>query len=122
MPGFFIALIILRGAWRILSESIDILLESTPKDIDVDKVAAVIKSRVSGIKDLHDLHVWAITSGVRAFSAHILIEDTLLSKCGEVSKEIKEILNKEFNISHPTLEFECESCEGPIICPIDKKE
>jgi cobalt-zinc-cadmium efflux system protein len=116
--GFVIGLVILRGAWGLVRESVDILLEATPKGIDVGEVVKTLK-KLSGVRDVHDVHIWTITSGFRAFSAHVLIDDALLSECGDVSKKIKEVLHDKFSVEHATLEFECESCAGPIVCPIE---
>lgn len=126
--GFLIALIILRGAVRLVRESTDILLEATPKDIKLEKVAERLKKDISGIKDVHDIHIWTITSGLRALSAHILVDDLLVSDCGNLSRRIKELLRQEFHIEHATIEFECEKCppcrasgeagDGPLVCSI----
>lgn len=107
--GVLIAILVLRGAWSIVRESVDILLEATPKDVNFEEVITLLKG-VKGVNGVHDLHIWTITSGMRAMSAHILIDDTLISKCGDVSKELKDILKKEFHINHATFEFECENC------------
>jgi cobalt-zinc-cadmium efflux system protein len=119
--GFIIGLVILRGAWKLVRESVDILLEATPKDVKYEEVIQTLKS-VKGVRDIHDLHIWCITSGLRALSAHVLIEDTLISKCGEVSKDLKKILKEKFLIDHATLEFECETCPEGIVCRIEKDE
>ncbi len=117
--GFIIGIVILRGAWGLVRESVDILLEATPKGVKIDEVQGTLK-KLEGIKDVHDIHIWTITSGIRAFSAHVLIEDALLSECGDISKKMKELLEDKYMITHATLEFECESCKGPIVCPIHK--
>lgn len=119
--GFLIGLIILRGAWRVVREAVDILLEATPRNIDHEEVIKVLK-KVKGIRDIHDLHIWSITSGLIAMSAHVLIEDTLVSECGDVSKTLKKLLKGQFGISHATLEFECENCPEGLVCRIDNKE
>ncbi len=129
--GFVIALVILRGALRLVFESVDVLLEATPKDVDIKKIIDCIKRDISGIRDVHDIHVWTITSGLRALSAHILVEDLMVSDCSNVARRVKEILRQEFHIEHATIEFECEKCppcrasgeagDGPMICSINKK-
>ena len=117
--GALIAVVILRGAWRVIRESVDILLEATPKDIKYEEVEQAMK--IEGVKDIHDLHIWTITSGMRALSAHVLIDDTLISECGNVSKKIKNILLEKYSIDHVTLEFECESCPQGLVCRIEKE-
>ncbi|NQU17072.1 MAG: cation transporter [Candidatus Saganbacteria bacterium] len=118
--GFVIAIVILRGAWKLVSEAVDILLEATPKDIKLEKVIEAIKKQISGVRDVHDIHIWTISSGLRALSAHVLVDDILVSDCSNVSKRIKEILRQDFHIEHATIEFECEQCEGTIFCPRKK--
>ncbi|MFA5887065.1 MAG: cation diffusion facilitator family transporter [Patescibacteria group bacterium] len=115
--GFLIGVIILRGAIRIFKEAIDILLEATPAGIKQEEVAKAMQS-VVGVSEVHDLHIWSITSGMIALSAHVLIRDTLVSKCGEVSKTLKDILKSQFRITHATLEFECEKCLDGQACNI----
>lgn len=120
--GFLIALIILRGALKLVYESVDILLEATPKDIDIKKLIDCLKRDISGIKDVHDIHIWTITSGLRALSAHILVEDLMVSDCSNIARRVKELLRQEFHIEHATIEFECEKCDGPMICSIGKNK
>ncbi|MBU0672517.1 MAG: cation diffusion facilitator family transporter [Candidatus Margulisbacteria bacterium] len=119
--GFIIGLVILRGAWRVVKESVDILLEATPKHIKHEEVVKALKN-VQGVRDVHDLHIWTITSGLVALSAHVLIEDTLVSKCGDVSRTLKKILKGKFGISHATMEFECENCPDGLVCRIQKEK
>jgi len=119
--GLVIGVVILRGAWRIVRESVDILLEATPRDIKHEEVEKAMLS-VKGVKDIHDLHIWAISSGMRALSAHVLIDDVLVSQCGEVSRTLKKILKGKFGISHATLEFECRSCPEGLVCRIEGEE
>ena len=109
----FIGCIILWGAVRIVRESADILLEAVPRDIQVDKVIELIKN-VSGVEDVHDIHVWTITSGIHAMSAHLIIEDQTVRRSAEIMKTVNQNLAKHFNITHTTLQLECEKCES---CP-----
>ena len=113
----FIGGIVLWGAVRLVRESTDILLEAVPKHIQMDKVIGTIKS-VSGVEDVHDLHIWTITSGIYALSTHLLIEDQMVSRTGEIVAAINRDLARHFNITHTTLQLECESCPGGFICDI----
>ncbi|MDD5382635.1 MAG: cation diffusion facilitator family transporter [Candidatus Margulisbacteria bacterium] len=117
--SFVIGLVILRGAWLLIKESVDILLEATPKDISHAEVEKGLK-QVAGVLDIHDLHIWTIASGRHALSAHVLVADTMVRQCGAVSKELKNILREKFDIDHATLEFECKSCPEGLICKIEK--
>jgi len=116
-----IGLLILRGALRLVYDSADILLESAPEGIKTDDVAKAIRS-VRGVKNLHDLHIWTITSGMNAVSAHILIEDAEAGRAPEILKELNELLKKSYNISHSTFQTECESCPEGLICKLESPE
>jgi len=76
--GIFIGILILRGAYALIMESIDIFLEATPKDINVEEMLDELR-KIKGVKDVHHLHLWTITSGINAMSAHVLIDDLLIS-------------------------------------------
>ena len=117
-----IGVIILWGAVRLVRESADILLEAVPKHIALDKVIETIKS-VPGVEDVHDIHIWTITSGIHALSTHLIIEDQMVSKAGEIVEAINENLGRNFNITHTTLQLECEKCEScpsGFICEISR--
>lgn len=118
--GFLIGIAILRGAWGLIKESVDILLEATPKDINFEEVEKALKE-INGVRAIHDLHIWTITSGIRASSVHIVVEDILASECGKILNKINELLKSRFNIEHSTIQFECETCEA-IVCPLEKKK
>ena len=117
----FIGFIILWGAVRLVSESVDILLEAVPRHIQVDKVIEIIKS-VAGVEDVHDIHIWTITSGMHALSAHLRIEDQRVSRSAEIVKTVNQDLAKHFDIRHITLQLECESCPTGFICDISRPE
>jgi len=86
--GIFIGILILRGAYALIIESIDIFLEATPKDINVEEMLDELR-KIKGVKDVHHLHLWTITSGINAMSAHVLIDDLLISSSSYILKEIK---------------------------------
>ena len=120
----FIGGIILWGAARLVSESVDILLEAVPKHIDVEKVIEIIKN-ISGVDEVHDMHIWTITSGIHALSAHLLIADQMVSKSAEIVEAVNQNLALNFNITHTTLQLECEKCEScpsGIICNMGRSE
>lgn len=119
--GFIIGILVLRGALELLMESVNILLEATPKDIDLEEVTKEIKN-IECVKDIHDLHIWTITSGLRACSAHVLVADMLTSKCADISVQIKQLLHDRFNIAHATLQFESETCKECFTCRPQEKE
>ncbi len=107
----FIAAIIAVGALRLVMESLHILLEGTPRHVDVLALKRSLES-IAGVKDVHDLHVWAICSHINAASAHISVEDQMISQLEKIQREVNEKF-KEYRINHTTLQFECvgERCE-----------
>lgn len=114
-----IGCIILFGAVRLVRESADILLEGTPKHIQVDKVIEIMKN-VAGVEDVHDIHIWTITSGIHALSAHLHIEDQKVSSSAEIMTAVNQDLGRYYNITHTTLQLECESCPNGLVCNIDQ--
>ena len=76
--------------------------------------------KVSGVEDVHDIHIWTITSGMHALSAHLLIEDQTVSRSAEIVEPINQDLARDFNIRHTTLQLECESCPTGLICDISR--
>jgi len=113
--AIFIGGVILWGAVRLVKESVDILLEAVPKHIQVDRVIETIKN-ISGVEDVHDIHIWTITSGMHALSAHLVIEDQTVSRSTEIVETVNHDLARYFNITHTTLQLECESCPTGLVC------
>jgi len=116
-----IGVVILWGAVRIVRESVDILLESVPAHVKIEDVIAAVKT-VPGVEDLHDVHIWTITSGIYALSAHLNIADQTVSQSCDVLTQVNELLAKDFNITHTTLQLECESCPTGLVCNLPKAE
>jgi cobalt-zinc-cadmium efflux system protein len=112
-----IALVILWGAVRIVKESVDILLESVPKDIKVEDVVTAVK-KIEGVDDMHEVHIWTLTSGIYALSAHLKISEQTVSESSNVLTRVNEVLAHDFNISHTTLQIECESCPTGLVCSL----
>jgi cobalt-zinc-cadmium efflux system protein len=110
LVSVLIGLLILRSARNILSETVNILLESTPRDVDVSEMVNKIKA-VSGVLGVHDLHIWSLTKNLRTMSAHILTEDLPISRGAEIQRQINEIVVHRYNIAHATLQLECVGCE-----------
>jgi len=116
--SFVIGVIILIGAYRLVMESVHILLESTPKDITLNEVIDGVKT-IEGVRDLHHVHLWTITSGIYALSAHVLIEDQMTSRSSQILEDINRFLREKFNIDHTTIQFECEACQTDFVCRLD---
>ncbi len=104
-----IGILILYNAWGILRDAVDILLESTPRDVDLKKMVGEI-TQVEGVLGVHDLHVWSLTQNLRTMSAHILTEDISVSAGAEIQNRINELVYHRYNIAHATLQLECVDC------------
>ncbi len=106
-----IAVLIARGTWSVLRETVDILMEATPKDVNV---AGLVRDmlRAPSVVDVHDLHVWSIAGGMRALSAHVQVGDRPLSACGPVLDDLRGLLRDKYRIAHSTIQFECADCAG----------
>jgi cobalt-zinc-cadmium efflux system protein len=99
----------LWSAWTIVRESVDILMESTPTDIDMDAMIQDINS-VEGVRGVHDLHVWSITRALRTLSAHLVTDDIPVSEGASIQVQVNEILQQKYDVNHATLQLECENC------------
>jgi cobalt-zinc-cadmium efflux system protein len=104
-----------------VSEASDVLLESTPKGLDVDALMSAIE-RVPGVDGVHDVHAWSLSSDVRALSAHLVMSGhPTLEEAQSVAGAVKREIAEPFSIAHATFELECESCVDPNVdpCAID---
>ncbi len=103
-----VVVMILPRAWLLLREALSILLETTPKSINLDEVREHLLSQVD-VVDVHDMHAWTITSGLEVLSAHVVVRsDEPRCDTGAVLKELQECLLGHFNIAHSTLQIEPE--------------
>ena len=100
-----IGLLILPRTWNLLSEAVDVLLEATPKNVDMDEVREHILE-APGVREVHDLHAWAITSGMNVVSAHVVI-DTQAS-APAILDHLCTCLSSQFDIEHSTFQLEAE--------------
>lgn len=107
--SILICIIILIWSYQLITESIDILLEATPKDVDLESVTMSIKE-LEGIRDIHDLHIWTITSGMYAMSAHVFTKDLMVSETYEIMAKINALVKEKFKIGHTVIQFECNAC------------
>ena len=120
--SFGIGALILWSSFGIIRETLNILLEGTPRGLDANQVASCIAG-VSGVNDVHDLHIWSIGSQSRALSCHISIADIPPSASERILREVQERLRARFQIFHTTIQFEhvvCDIAHGCVI-PIDQQ-
>lgn len=110
--GVGIALWVLPRTWTLLSEAIDVLLESVPRGIDLDAVEIAMRS-TAGVGDIHDLHVWALTSGKVALSAHVVVEPSLARE-ERLEDTLGTMLAERFGITHVTVQTELAGAHGGV--------
>ncbi|HEU5490156.1 MAG TPA: cation diffusion facilitator family transporter [Gaiellaceae bacterium] len=111
LVSILIGVLILASAWTILRDSTAILLESTPRGIDADALGRRLAS-LPGVVEVHDLHVWTITSGFAALSAHVLVRRG--DDCHERRRQLERLLHSEFGIEHTTLQVD-HADEGGLV-------
>ncbi|MCB9784532.1 MAG: cation transporter [Candidatus Omnitrophica bacterium] len=107
---------ILWQGFSMISQSIRILMESAPEDLDLETLTRSI-SEIADVQGIHHVHVWALDESHRALEAHIVIDETDLESLEEIKKRIKDFLMREHNIHHSTLEFEPTADRGNHQCP-----
>lgn len=118
LVSVLIGFLILYNAWGILHDSVEILLESTPRDIDTGRLVHDVK-QIKGVLGVHDLHIWSITQNLRTMSAHILTDDLTISTGADIQRQINEIVHRGYNIAHATLQLECVEClPASLYCDI----
>lgn len=105
------AILVLWSSWNILTESVHVLLEATPAGLDLATVEGAICG-VEGVRGVHDLHVWTVSSGLIASSCHILVTDQRVSQSQHIHQTVSQLLAHDFKISHSTIQVEVEDCGG----------
>jgi cobalt-zinc-cadmium efflux system protein len=107
-----IAALILVGSWSVLRASVDVLLEAAPAGIDAEEVGEAIAA-VPGVEQAHDLHVWTITSGFVALSAHVVVGPD--EDCHERRRAVEAMLHDRFRIAHVTLQMDHAGAGGDFV-------
>lgn len=116
MVSVFIGLLILYSSWGLIKESVNILMEGVPLGMDVKTVEETILAQ-EGVCCIHDLHVWSITSGRVALSAHVVLTDPQQDRDG-VIKRLNDVLRDKFNIGHTTIQTQTShdlQCENTFM-------
>lgn len=109
-----IGLVIFWGAWRVIRESVHILLEGAPRGMSTSEVVGAIRT-IEGVNDVHHLNIWTICSHILALSAHVDVKPEHKRNQAGVLREIEELLLKRYHISHTTLQAECTMCiDSPV--------
>jgi cobalt-zinc-cadmium efflux system protein len=100
-----IAVFIVPRTWRLLTQAVNVLLEGTPAHLRLDEIGAAM-TRVAGVRRIHDLHVWTLTSGRDAMSAHVVVDD--LAHSERLLGELHTVLHARFGIDHTTIQLDKE--------------
>ena len=117
-----IGLLILVGAGRVLREASHILMEGTPRGIDLAEVAAAIQV-VEGVQSLHHLNVWSVCSHITALSVHVEVAEGHEDRRSSLLHRIERVLEEQFHITHTTIQLECSDCNGgPLIKPLQHQQ
>jgi cobalt-zinc-cadmium efflux system protein len=107
LVAFLIAGLVARSAYGIVRTSTHILLEGAPRELDMQQVVATVR-QLDGVVDVHDLHVWTISTGMNALSGHVVVRDQMLSQSGKLLSDINAVLAERYNIKHTTIQLESE--------------
>lgn len=119
LASVLIGLLVIYSAWRLLAESVSVLMESVPKGVDVDEVLSAMKL-VSGVAAVHDLHVWTITSGRDALSVHVVAAEG--EAYAPLLGRLRSMLHERFGFDHVTIQIEPEAFEAcETSCPMDTR-
>ncbi|MGP3951620.1 cation diffusion facilitator family transporter [Streptomyces sp. 7N604] len=107
IASLVIGLMIAPRAWKLLREALDVLLEAAPRDVDMAEVRSHIMD-LPGVEDLHDLHVWTITSGLPVLSAHVVVREDVLDAVGheKLLHDLQGCLGEHFDVGHCTFQLE----------------
>jgi cobalt-zinc-cadmium efflux system protein len=107
--GLLIAGLVLASSWRLIKEPVDVLMEAAPAGVDVEGVGQAI-CREQGVRSVHDLHVWTVTSGFGAIAAHVVVEQGLDRDL--IRRRLELTLRDSYGIGHTTLQMEEEADQG----------
>lgn len=117
LAGVIVGVMIVFSSWQLVWEATEILLESTPRHIDLDRVQHALESHPD-VKQVHDLHIWTIASGIYALSVHVAIDDHLNRDC--LAWELEELLRRRFGLEHNTIQIEGPDFHDPRVCPLNR--
>jgi cobalt-zinc-cadmium efflux system protein len=115
VASILIGILVIYSSWALLKEAVAILMERTPGDLDIQAVHAALVG-VSGVRAVHDLHAWTITSGMVSLSAHVIVGDDQSTR--DVLRAAREILRERFGLDHVTIQVETEGDCGCAV-PVD---
>jgi cobalt-zinc-cadmium efflux system protein len=117
LAGVIVGVMIIYGSWQLVWEAAEILLESTPRHIDLDEVQKALETHPA-VKVVHDLHIWTIASGIYALSVHVAIDGIENRDC--LTWELEELLRLRFGLEHNTIQLEGPDFHDPQVCPLTR--
>jgi cobalt-zinc-cadmium efflux system protein len=117
LAGIIVGVMIVISSWQLVWEATEILMESTPRHIDLDEVEKALEAHPE-VKKVHDLHVWTIASGIFAASVHVAVDSPPDRDC--LTWEIEEILRQRFGLEHNTIQVEGPGFHDPQVCPLTR--
>jgi len=112
IAAVLIASLVVWSSWSLLRDSVNVLMEATPRHLDAEDVRAALAS-VEGVKQIHDLHIWTITSGFESLSVHARVEG---HRRQEILQEMRHLIRERFGIEHSTVQLEENGCEASRGC------
>lgn len=115
LASLLVAAIMVRTGWGLVREAGAVLLEAAPGDLDADQVAAALRAHPR-VVNVHDFHLWEITSGMPALSAHVLVAPG--EDCHEVRRELEHTMQHDFHVSHTTLQVDHAAGPEQLITPV----
>ncbi len=116
--SLLIVVFIVKNCWSILKEASNVLMDATPTGLNIEEVMRFLEG-VPGVRGVHYLHAWNVSSDSVAFSCHIEVEDQMLSQTEVLAEKIRQGLFQRFGIDHPILQFETSQCgNGGLLCEI----
>jgi cobalt-zinc-cadmium efflux system protein len=119
LAGGVIAAMIILGSWQLLREATEILMEATPKHLNLDEVSGALEAHPL-VEKVHDLHIWTIGSGIYALSVHVNINNSEDRDC--LTWELEELLRHRFGLEHNTIQIEGPGFHNPRVCPLTRLE
>jgi cobalt-zinc-cadmium efflux system protein len=107
--SLLIGVLILWSSWGILKEAINVLMEGVPKGLDMAALERSVQG-MPGVLNVHDLHVWTVTSGLIACSCHVVVTEQSVRSGQQVLRDVAEMLQLQFGVTHTTIQIEVEGC------------
>ncbi|MCK9375806.1 MAG: cation diffusion facilitator family transporter [Syntrophobacterales bacterium] len=119
VAGIVVGAMIVISSWQLVWEAAEILLESTPRHIDLNQVQQSLESHPQ-VLEVHDLHIWTIASGIFALSVHVTIDNHLNRDC--LTGDLEELLHQRFGLEHNTIQIEGPDFHDPRVCTLHRLE